>query len=273
MGSVCGCCCCHTVPLCFPPAADVLKSSERSKFSHTLYCHSRKTTPARPGSKLLQQLPTPHLHRPPPPTATAVKGRDPTQNLEAGRQWLFLFCTAITEHQNIRCCSFVWVSGSQGFYASCLIQYFRRSLPKHGTFVQLFVRAVQTLPDVEHKYRLSKQMLALCIDVAIQACSELFISSAQTLRNTIHLLTNFGVFCFGLGFFCGKNIPRELIENPNKINLGCKSAENCRHAGSRNTNVTRCAINQPRLKPFAAFNVQARSINPFEEGKQPLCRR
>lgn len=119
VGSVCGCCCCHTVPLCFPPAADVLKSSERSKFSHTLYCHSRKTTPARPGSKLLQQLPTPHLHRPPPPTATAVKGRDPTQNLEAGSQWLFLFCTAITEHQIIHCCSFVWVSGSQGFYASC----------------------------------------------------------------------------------------------------------------------------------------------------------
>lgn len=66
-GSVCRCCCCHTVPLCLPPAADVLKSSSRAKFSHTLYCHSRKT-PALPSFKLLLQLPTPHLHQPPPPS-------------------------------------------------------------------------------------------------------------------------------------------------------------------------------------------------------------
>lgn len=72
----------------------------------------------------------------PPPTPTAVKGRDPTQNLEAGSQWLFLFCTAITEHQIIRCCPFVWFSGSHGFYASCtsvltpavLLFFFRSSI-------------------------------------------------------------------------------------------------------------------------------------------------
>lgn len=55
--------------------------------------------------------PPPHLHQPPPPAPTAAKGRDPTQNLEAGSQWLFLFCTTITEHQIY---TLVWISGSWG---------------------------------------------------------------------------------------------------------------------------------------------------------------
>lgn len=65
-----------------------------------------KTTPALPGFKLCSAAPNPHLHQPPPaPTPTAAKGRDPTQNLEAGSQWLFLFCTIITEHHR----SFFWI--------------------------------------------------------------------------------------------------------------------------------------------------------------------
>lgn len=51
----------------------------------------------------------PHLHQPPPPAPIAAKGRDPTQNSEAGSQWLFLFCTTITKHQIY---ALVWISGS-----------------------------------------------------------------------------------------------------------------------------------------------------------------
>lgn len=73
-GSVCRCSCCHTAPLCVPPAAlagasdapDVLASSQRAKFSHMLYCRFRKTARALPSFKLLQQLPTP-----PPSTPTS----------------------------------------------------------------------------------------------------------------------------------------------------------------------------------------------------------
>lgn len=106
-------------------------------------------------------------------------------------------------------------------------------------------------------------MLALCIDAANQTCSELFISSAQALRNTIHLLTN---VCFFV-----KNIPRKLFEIKRIWVANWQRTVSTRDPGTQTSHVVQYLIRP--FKSFAAFNFQACSINLFEEGKQPLCRR
>lgn len=127
-----------------------------------------------------------------------------------------------------------------------------------------FTRATQILPDVWQKCPQTRTEQTNASFVHRCGYSdtlnvELFISSAQTPRNTIHLLTNLSV-CF-----C-KNIPRMLFESPNKTNLVANRRELSARGIQEHERHTLCNISSTDLSRLLPL-----TFNPFDEGKQPLC--